>query len=173
MHRSKFSWCDWLYAPRNDGKPRTLRLNGASPNKDHFVEQIKKVYLNYTIKNIFSIKTNILQDFSKASRPVSFFVYVRALVERAYVQEQDTCLDNGQTNERLTVKTTLPPPHIRYRRFYPIHVLISRYPVGANQEWIAANEKETLDWKLCKQNRQIHFEQSLDGGNVSIYGIYS
>jgi hypothetical protein len=109
-----------------------------------------------------------LQDFLKASRPVSFFVYVRALVERADVHGQDTCLDNGQTNERLIVKTIVPPPHIRRFRVYQIHVLISRYPLGANQEWIEANEKEIMEWKL-HQNRRIHFEQSLEqtaGGNV-------
>jgi hypothetical protein len=108
-----------------------------------------------------------LQDFLATSppRPVSFFVYVRTLLERRYVDWQDICLDNGQTNERLMVKTI----ELKPRRGWPqIFVLISRYPVGANQEWIEANEQEIKGWNFHGQNRQIRFKHSLEinGGNV-------
>jgi proteasome assembly chaperone (PAC2) family protein len=40
----KLSWCNWLYAIRNDGKPRTLRLLVDSiQNEKYLIEQIKKV----------------------------------------------------------------------------------------------------------------------------------
>jgi hypothetical protein len=93
-----------------------------------------------------------LQDFSKATRPVSFFVYVH--VQSGDVGRQNICLDNGQTNERLTVKTISSPP----RDPYYIFVLISRYPVGANQECIEANEQEIMEWNFLEQNRVIRFD---------------
>jgi hypothetical protein len=66
-------------------------------------------------------------------------------------------LYNGQTDERLVVKAIGP------------FLLISRYPVAANQEWIEANEQEIVQWDFDEQkNRQICFERSLgqNGGNV-------
>jgi hypothetical protein len=77
----------------------------------------------------------------------------------------DICLENGQTNERLVVKTSDPP---RVRRFPGKLLLISRYPVEANQEWIAANEQEIMAWKFDEQNRQIRLDDSLgrNGDNV-------
>jgi hypothetical protein len=48
MAMSTSSWCDWLYAPRDDGNPRALRF--LSPKFGfgirNLIEQIKKVYLN-------------------------------------------------------------------------------------------------------------------------------
>jgi hypothetical protein len=58
--------------------------------------------------NFSYINTNVLQHFSKATSPVSFFVYVYAF-GRGNVNGQDIRLDNGQTNERLVVKTWIPP----------------------------------------------------------------
>jgi hypothetical protein len=41
----KFPYCDWLYATRNDGKPRALRLsNNISNTAKNLIEQIKTVY---------------------------------------------------------------------------------------------------------------------------------
>jgi hypothetical protein len=96
-----------------------------------------------------------LQDFSKAIHPISFFVYVHAFVS-SYVEWPAICLDNGQTNERLVVKTIDPPSLFH---LYP--VLISRYPAGANQAWIDANENEIMEWKFHEQNRRIRFDYSL------------
>jgi hypothetical protein len=110
-----------------------------------------------------------LQDFSKATRPATFFVYVRALVgqkSRRNVHWQDGCLDNGQTKERIVVKTMeppAPPSRGRFRQYPERQVLISRYPLGANQEWIEANEQDILEGQFHEQNRRIHFEQSLGG----------
>jgi hypothetical protein len=99
------------------------------------------------------------QDFSKATQPVSFSVHVRVFVGRANVHGRDICLDNGQTNERLVIKTI-------DIQFYPYKVvLISRYPTGANQEWIEANEQEIVGWEFRTQNRRIQFERSLGGIN--------
>jgi hypothetical protein len=89
-----------------------------------------------------------------ATHPVSFFVYVRAFFSIGRDEFPDICLDNGQTNERLVIKTIVLPPR---GSFYYEFVLISRYPVGANQEWIEANEQEIMGWKFNKQNRQIRF----------------
>jgi hypothetical protein len=63
-------------------------------------------------------------------------------------------LDNGQTNERLVVKTVDHPGPRGPKKL----VLISRYPLGANQEWIEANEQENVKWNFYKQNRRIRFE---------------
>jgi hypothetical protein len=111
-----------------------------------------------------------LQDFSKAIRPISFFVHVRALefgLENAYWHWQDICLDNGQTNERLVVKTIDPHPRDLELFAHRKLVLISRYPTGANKDWIEANEQEIMGWKCHEQNRRIRFELSLrNGANV-------
>jgi hypothetical protein len=101
-----------------------------------------------------------LQDFSKDILPVSFFVYVRAF-GYGNVDWQDICLDNGQTNERLIVKAIDPPRRNPGHFWVKKLVLISRYPIGADQEWIEANEQEIMGWKCHEQNRQIRFEHSL------------
>jgi hypothetical protein len=43
---STFSWRDWLYASRNDGKPRVLRLRDLTPDigTKNLIGDIKKVY---------------------------------------------------------------------------------------------------------------------------------
>jgi hypothetical protein len=74
------------------------------------------------------------------------------------VQWQDILLDNGQTNERLVVKTFDPPPRDPHYFMIDKVVLISRYAVGANQEWIETNEQEIVGWNFDKQNRRIRFE---------------
>jgi hypothetical protein len=112
-----------------------------------------------------------LQDFSQDTRPVSLFVYVRAFVgERENVEWQDMeiCLYNGQTNERLIVRAIVPPPVDQLTLSRHKILRISRYPLAANQEWIEANEQEIVEWDFHEQNRQIHFEESLEhnGGNV-------
>jgi hypothetical protein len=101
-----------------------------------------------------------LQDFSKDILPVSFFVYVRAF-GYGNVDWQDICLDNGQTNERLVIKTIDAFPTGPFYYYYDKLVLISRHPVGANQDWIEANEKEIMEWKFHQQNRRIRIERSL------------
>jgi hypothetical protein len=95
-----------------------------------------------------------------AIRPVSFFFYVRAYwCGRVPWQDIDICLDNGQTNERLVVKTIDPSrdPFV-FQRYYIKLLLISRYPMRANQEWIEANEQEIVEGKFRKQDKQIRFE---------------
>jgi hypothetical protein len=97
------------------------------------------------------MQTIFLQDFSKDTRPVSFFIFLQSYGRGT--DWQNICLDNGRTNERLMVKTT--------RTLYIQFVLIFRYPLGANQEWIEAKEQEIMGWYFRKQNRRIHFEQNL------------
>jgi hypothetical protein len=112
----------------------------------------------------------ILQDFSKATHPVSFFVYYRLNGYGNVHWQQDICLDNGQTNELLAIKRLDLPPtdpfnirmDMNMHRSPPVKlVLISRYPMGASKEWVAANEQEIIEWKFDDQNRRIRFERSL------------
>jgi hypothetical protein len=49
--------------------------------------------------------------------------------------------------------------HPYFILLYP--VLISRYPVEANKEWIAAKEKEITEWQFHEQNRLIGIDHSL------------
>jgi hypothetical protein len=93
-----------------------------------------------------------LKDFPNAIRPVSFFVYVQ-IFRHESAERQDICLHNGQTNERLVIKTI---------NRHSLVMLISRYSVGANQEWIEANEREIMEWDFHEQNRRICFEQNLE-----------
>jgi hypothetical protein len=74
---------------------------------------------------------------------------------------QDICVDNGQTNERLVVKTSDPHfdgnlslSQLNRAKF----VLVSRYPIGANQAWIEANEQEIMGWNFDEENRRIRIE---------------
>jgi hypothetical protein len=71
---------------------------------------------------------------------------------------------NGQTNERLVVKTIAPSPLnlFHFQRYPKETMFISRYPVGANQAWIEANEQEIMGWKCLQQNRRIRFDYSLE-----------
>jgi hypothetical protein len=116
------------------------------------------------------MQTNILQDFSMATRPVSFFVYVHAWDDGS-VHWHNICLDNGQTKERLIINIikTIDHPRRDPNDFWKEKlVLISQYPVGANQGWIEANEQEIVEWDYHKQNRLIFFDYNLEinGGNV-------
>jgi hypothetical protein len=162
MRWSMFSWCDWLNTPRNDGKPRALILTDYFRNTKNLIDQIKKVHLKKTIKKKSYLNNKVLQDFSKATSPVSFFVYVRAFSGNVDWQDwQDICLDNGQTNERLVIKTIDAFPRGPFYYYYDKLVLISRHHLGANQDWIEANEKEIMEWKFHQQNRRIRIERSL------------
>jgi hypothetical protein len=108
------------------------------------------VILPQPLKNVFrpigAIMrfTSHIQDFTRAICPVSFFVYI-CVFGKGNVDWQDICLDIAQTKERLTIKTFDPPPRDNYDfqlfgGFSPKKLmLISRYPMGANPEWIAAN----------------------------------
>jgi hypothetical protein len=98
----------------------------------------------------------------KATRPVSFFVYVQ-VSEYDRSHWQDGCWDNAHTNERLVIKTVHPPPWnmFNYADDFGRKVQISRYPIGSTKEWIEANEKEIKEWKFDEQNRQILFERKL------------
>jgi hypothetical protein len=70
-------------------------------------------------------------------------------------------LDNGRrTNERLIIKTIYRPPGNPLDsgwHWIGTFVLVSRYPVAANQEWIEANQQEIVEWKFGDQNRKICF----------------
>jgi hypothetical protein len=47
MIKSALPWCDWLYAPQKDGKPRALRIydtDSTNTKTTNLLEQIKKVY---------------------------------------------------------------------------------------------------------------------------------
>jgi hypothetical protein len=87
---------------------------------------------------------SFLQDFLLATRPVSFFV--RLQVPRAF-PVHDITLTNGQTKEKLVVKNAeariMETARSRHGIFF---VLISRYPTGAEKEWIEENEEEALNW---------------------------
>jgi hypothetical protein len=79
----------------------------------------------------------------EASQPVSFFIKLENFRDQANVQS--LTLENGQTQEKLelVIKGVIPGHD---------SAMISRYPMGTNEEWIEAmSQFSNID------NRKIEF----------------
>jgi hypothetical protein len=81
--------------------------------------------------------------------------------------QEDICLDNGNTNEKLMAKmeeSTGP-----YSDGYPdkedeVVLLISRYPLDSTKRWIDENEKEVLEWNFFELSRTVYLSHHLEIG---------
>jgi hypothetical protein len=60
----------------------------------------------------------------EAKKALTFFIHIKHLVH-VNSSVQSLTLDNGQTNEKLVIE-----------RKNLFRVAISRYPIGASEEWI-------------------------------------
>jgi hypothetical protein len=84
-----------------------------------------------------------------AKHPVTFFIQVRFY----YLEFEDICLENAETNENLlVVKKRMPDNDYAF--------LISRIPKAANAKWIQANEQEILEFGHVNHDRLIHLDIS-------------
>jgi hypothetical protein len=72
-----------------------------------------------------------------ATDPVSFFIRIN--FPKAFQLQEDICLDNGKTNERLLIKMG---------KKWEVVLQISRYPLASTKKWIEENEKEVLNWEF-------------------------
>jgi hypothetical protein len=81
---------------------------------------------------------------------------------RDSVEWDESNIENVESKEKLMIKNvtlsdklklTLPQYQLKQKM-----ALISRYPLNARKNWIAANEKEMLDWDFDEQNRKIHVD---------------
>jgi hypothetical protein len=72
-------------------------------------------------------------------------------------------LENDRTNEKLVIKKI----QFNQQSTNGDGLLISRYPMEANDKWIEENENEILDWDFSQQNRQINLEENMTIGDFS------
>jgi hypothetical protein len=107
-----------------------------------FIDRLKQVII---VKAKHWLKNIIFQDFLMATNPVTFFIRIN-LSEHFQLQE-DICLDNDKTNERLLIKTkVVNVPDFDDDNLKEVVLLISRSPLASTKKWILANEKEILNW---------------------------
>jgi hypothetical protein len=69
------------------------------------------------------------QDFLSSKRAISFFIRLYCFATEIQQHQQE--LQNDETNENLEIKLIDEK-----------EVLISRHPIGANEEWIKEMSKE-------------------------------
>jgi hypothetical protein len=79
-----------------------------------------------------------------ATDPATFFIRIN-LPDGGFQLEEDICLDNGKTKERLLTKM---------EKTWEVVLQISRYPLASSKNWIVANEKEILNWYLSSVSRR-------------------
>jgi hypothetical protein len=148
-------YCRWLYQPaRADGKPRLLilgRLNVDYSPISLFIDRLKQV----KARGKHRVKDIIFQDFLMSTDPATFFI--RIDVPKAYQLQEDICMDNGNTKERLLTKMEESEMWIECEI---VHLLISRYPLASTKIWIVENEKEVLIWDLSA-TRRIYLSKEL------------
>jgi hypothetical protein len=99
-------------------------------------------------------KIKFSQEFAKAKRPVCSFI--RLFVPKK-IDWHVISIENGETKEKLVIKkvaTTGSGPTNTYDQQM---ALISRYPLGADKQWIEANEREAINWDFDEQNGRICF----------------
>jgi hypothetical protein len=94
------------------------------------------------VKNIF------LQDFLMATDLATFFI--RIDLSKAFQHQEDICLDNHKTKERLEIK--MQESREQDYEEFEVVLLISRYPLTSTKKWIVANEKEVLDFDFSLGN---------------------
>jgi hypothetical protein len=68
-----------------------------------------------------------------ATDPVTFFI--RILLPITFQPQEDICLDNGKTKERLLTK--MENWHLNSEKN---ELLISRYPLATRKKWSVGNE---------------------------------
>jgi hypothetical protein len=81
---------------------------------------------------------------------------------RDSVEWDESSIENVESKEKLIIKkVTLSDKLKRALSQYQLKqkmALISRYPLNARKNWIAANEKEVLDWDFDEQNKKIQVD---------------
>jgi hypothetical protein len=115
------------------------------------------VQLNPSKKN--NAKINLenftFQDFLMAKHPVTFFIRIN--LPKAYQPQEDICLVNDKTKERLQTKMEPIPDD-----WEEVYLLISRYPLASTKKWIEENEKEVLVYDLNEdKDRRIYLTEEL------------
>jgi hypothetical protein len=90
-----------------------------------------------------------------AADPVTFFIRIN--LRKSFQPQEDICLDNGKTKERLATKmkdVKMVSPNLG--EWQELVLLISRYPLASIKKWIVENEKKvfTLDFN---ENKNIFF----------------
>jgi hypothetical protein len=85
-----------------------------------------------------------------ATDPATFFIQIT--LPKAFQPQEDICLDNGKTKERLLTKME--------EEKWKVVLLISRYPLASTKKWIVENEKEVLNWKVGA-DKTIYFSDEL------------
>jgi hypothetical protein len=147
LHPTKIDlYCRWLYqtqTARADGKPRVLQfsVNKNCASISLFIDRIKKVMVK--AKGWLKITYLFLQDFLKATDSVSYFI--RIILPKSFQPQEDICLDNYKTKERLQTKME--------EEKWKVGLLISRYPLTSTKKWIEENKK-VLAWNFNVLNEK-------------------
>jgi hypothetical protein len=84
-----------------------------------------------------------------AKHPVTFFIRIGTCY---LIKFENICLENGETNEKLVVKKWFDAVPISRA------VLISRFPMAANSEWIQAQGQEILEFGSVSHDRTIYLD---------------
>jgi hypothetical protein len=150
-------YCRWLYQTAlADGKPRVLvlyyRIDVDYSRISLCIDRLKKVK-SYTLRH----KYLLIQDFLMATVPVTFFIRI-SLPEDFQLQE-DICLENGKTNEKLQTKTEVV--NLPAWKDKEVVLLISRYPLSSTKKWIVANKKEVSNLDFQATDRTICLPEEL------------
>jgi hypothetical protein len=94
------------------------------------------------LKAIFWRKSIFFQDFLMATDPVTFLI--RIVLPKAFQLQEDICLDNGRTKERLKTEMEKADPN------WDKALLISRHPLASKKKWIVfGNEYYGKTIYLC------------------------
>jgi hypothetical protein len=93
-----------------------------------------------------------------ATDPATFFIRINLLED--FKLQEDICLDNGKTNERLLTKTkVITDPDFDEKE---VLLLISRYPRTSTKKWIVTNEKEAFNWDIRTNARSIYLPEEME-----------
>jgi hypothetical protein len=93
------------------------------------------------------------QDFLDANQAVSFFariVDINPAFRRFTANVQSISRTNDKTQEKLVIEGIGPYPED--------FVTISRYPMGATQEWIRENSQIISDGLIDRQEKKIEVD---------------
>jgi hypothetical protein len=87
----------------------------------------------------------LFQDFM-ANEAVGFFIRFRVCFPQTSVEP--IAMENARTHERLTIREADNGEG----------VLISRFSMDTNREWIKRKRQEVLEWNHLNQSRRIEFD---------------
>jgi hypothetical protein len=82
-----------------------------------------------------------------ATDSITFFIRIRLPKAFQFQPQENFCLDNGKTKDRLLTKMEEADP-----KWEELILLISRYPLESTKKWIVENEKEVMNWEFSTQN---------------------